>query len=340
MDFEGQSVFGGYQGPSPGELFSSWLCRIAHNQGIKVQSFCHLLWPKETFWNRDVDRFFFPIVKDTILARCPLNEEALSDTFLSSYSGSLCESLSFRTNNRWILPLGIYHRLRTKFGLMYCPHCLQKDVQPYFRKQWRLSLSFCCIDCGYILFDACPNCNHPVVFFRNELGVRNIFPDAELSVCYNCKINLKNFKGSPALPSLLKAQKLIFDVLNESHKPINGMIYPFQYLDILHHICRLMISKSSALREFQEYLLGVELRSSFSNLFENNTPLARGHLLCKAINLLDDWPVNYASALKKFPELKSYWLLKDLKHDHFWFTSVIKENFYINNKNRKLKTSL
>lgn len=43
--------------PLPDELLSSWLVRLAHGHGLKVQTFCNLIFGnKLQVWNRDIDR--------------------------------------------------------------------------------------------------------------------------------------------------------------------------------------------------------------------------------------------------------------------------------------------
>ena len=43
--------------PLPDELLSSWLVRLAHGHGLKVQTFCNLIFGNsQQVWNRDIDR--------------------------------------------------------------------------------------------------------------------------------------------------------------------------------------------------------------------------------------------------------------------------------------------
>lgn len=43
--------------PLPDELLSSWLVRLAHGHGLKVQTFCNLMFGnRRQVWNRDIDR--------------------------------------------------------------------------------------------------------------------------------------------------------------------------------------------------------------------------------------------------------------------------------------------
>ncbi len=43
--------------PLPDELLSSWLVRIAHGHGMKLQTFCAVIFGREkSIWNRDIDK--------------------------------------------------------------------------------------------------------------------------------------------------------------------------------------------------------------------------------------------------------------------------------------------
>ncbi|WP_235524251.1 hypothetical protein [Pedobacter sp. Hv1] len=77
-----------------------------------------------------------------------------------------------------------------------------------------------------------------------------------------------------------------------------------------------------------------------TNIFEENTVQVRAQVLKTATDMLNDWPYAFAKIMANHPRLKSAWLLKDLRERHFWFTSIIKENFYVNNRNRKLLPNL
>jgi len=42
--------------PQKGELLSSWIVRLAHANGYKVETFCTLVFGyRSTIWNRDID---------------------------------------------------------------------------------------------------------------------------------------------------------------------------------------------------------------------------------------------------------------------------------------------
>ena len=110
--------------PRQGETFSSILLRLSSNHAATAHELCAMLWPKFQFWTRDIDRtaadtLLEAVSRDTGLARATLEAATLRD---------VVEALGFperlQGSQRGILPVGIYHRIRRRFGQQYCPACL------------------------------------------------------------------------------------------------------------------------------------------------------------------------------------------------------------------------
>ncbi len=125
--------------PKDGELFSCWLIRLSNSHFYKCHSFYSLLFPNHSIWNRDIDKSVkreFLVELSTITLS---NYDELFSTTLKSYEGNLYLNHNPNGNTKWILPLGIEHRKRYKYGLSYCPSCLKKDKKAtYYRKNWRI----------------------------------------------------------------------------------------------------------------------------------------------------------------------------------------------------------
>ena len=332
-----------YEDPQPDELFSSWLTRLAHLHGLKVETFCKLYWKELTFWNRDIDRFYFEKVSAVFLAKSRVTPDKLRNTFLSSFEGRLFETTTYKTNQNWIIPLGIYHRTRNGYGQMYCPRCLYNDEEvnkPYFRKSWRLSLSIVCVKCKSWLIDRCPECSSPIVFFRNEVGLKEILPDVNISRCYQCRQKLSNEIIRPADETSIALQTILNQCLAKSNPPLDRLVYPFQYFDVLHHIVRLLNSKSPILATLRASLCKLnnveywQPAGSYRNRFDTLPIKDRAKLLLLSYYLLEDWPTRFIKIIYPIKSLRSAWLLKDLAFKHYWFEDEIMARFYISNLNR------
>lgn len=121
--------------PRQGELLSSWMIRLAHGHGYKTEKMCRMLFGRQhAIWCRDIDRLApeWVISKMSLVTGASLDRTVQST--LSEYSGIVAEEINSNGNRSWIVPSHIYHRQRTRPGLMYCPICLKRDDDvPFFR---------------------------------------------------------------------------------------------------------------------------------------------------------------------------------------------------------------
>jgi hypothetical protein len=237
------------------------------------------------------------------------------------------------------LPLGIYHRTRRRYGLLFCPSCLQRDgPAPYFRKTWRLALSFACTTCGIALHEKCPCCGQPVIFFRQELGQKSAMPRTLLSACFYCGFDLAQAAGVPASAALLHAQAEWHRVLAEGWQ--RTVFYPHQYFAVLRHVAGVLnqpqLVDSGLHRTLDAYTSGESLCE---------VPLFRGPLeqwplslrctrLLQAQWLLTDWPARFVGVMKQH-RIASTPLLREFTRAPFWYASVVLEHLYVNNVNRR-----
>lgn len=152
----------------PDELLSSYLVRSAQIRGLSAQSLVALNFPGSDVWNRDIDAN----PPDSLLLQlaqatdCELT--ALRDMTLVGMGGPT-ETLERSGVRRWVNAIGVYHRLRTRYGLCYCPVCL--DQMRYFDRHWRLSYWTVCPVHGLLLRDACPHCDAPLAPHRQQLDI-------------------------------------------------------------------------------------------------------------------------------------------------------------------------
>lgn len=175
--------------PEKDELFSSWLVRVSAANGAKVHTFTKSACPRDTFWTRDVDRTISSEALATFAGLAGIDEEQLFATTLRSYEGILFERHNMYGNTLLILPLGIYHRIRSEHGLQYCPVCL--DEHGYFRKSWRLAVITICREHLVRLRDGCWHCRAPVLLHRSEQGMRGLFDATMRYKCFECGSDLR-----------------------------------------------------------------------------------------------------------------------------------------------------
>lgn len=325
--------------PKPEELFSSWLVRLAYAHHSKSHTFYRILFPKISIWNRDIDSS----ASDELLLR--LTEittnsyQTLFNTTLRSYEGTLYLKHNPNGRTKWILPYGVYHRKRKNFGLAFCPLCLKNDgLEPYFRKQWRLSFYTICTKCNVYLHEKCPQCNKPVTLFRQDLGNRNHIADTPISYCYNCKSNLAEASIMYAPVKRSREQKTLMRILREGWK--EDVIYPHLFFEVLHQLLKILrqhghpfslLREDLALRKkiSTKYFADIEKYDSFEEL-----PIeSRNLLVYLGLWLLTDFPNRLIQVLR-YHGFTSSVLLRDFKNVPFWFEDVVRQNFFVSNTNR------
>ena len=89
------------------ELLSSWLVRMAHGNGLKLQTFTTLALSRgANLWNRDVDRCATEGILAALSNQTGSTVEELRGGLLSAYEGTVFERHNSAGNSTWIMPLG------------------------------------------------------------------------------------------------------------------------------------------------------------------------------------------------------------------------------------------
>lgn len=316
--------------PKSDELLSSWLVRLAHANGYKVETFCCLLFGyRSTIWNRDIDRAAPDNIGAILSSITGATSEQILNTTFVSYEGKLFSQVNHHGVTRWILPLGIYHRARKRPALMYCPACLARDETPYFRKQWRLAFSTVCTIHECLLLDICPRCYASVAPHRVDMLNRCYLISPDLNVhCCSCEYDLRNTRATPVNdPDLVHFQLELECILKEGFVAWcdNPSLYSVIYFDGLkaliagltssHSIKRLISNGDFKHKEiFEDWpTAGLE----FSNI---NTRRIVFHWLATLIN---GWPGSLSNLLNQYG--LRYCDLKGSGWDRpFWYENVIR----------------
>lgn len=320
--------------PFPDELLSSWLVRLAHGHGLKLQTFCALVFGRDkSIWNRDIDKMAPDWLISKLVERTGASFQMVMDTTLKSYEGILYEHHQPNGNTRWILPLGVYHRTHQDFGLQFCPRCLAEDTEPHYKKQWRLAFYTECERHQILMHDRCPECSAPVNYHRAEMGTRSLLKGSTVH-CHSCGFDLRcspsirtgcqDWRTFTAHRSILLSHQLGWSFIDN---------YEFQYaqnlFDVLHHLCKLMGSnrKASQLLRYVSDELQLEAGDPTRlsrRTFEQCNQQGRHVIFCCAVSLLLDWPERFVSVCREL-RLSSAYVLVDFENAPYWFASVIND---------------
>lgn len=319
--------------PYPCELLSSWLVRLAHSHGLKVQTFCAIVFgPDKNIWNRDIDKLAPDWLIESIATGTGTSIKEVINTTLKSYEGILYENHQPNGNTKWVNPLGIYHRTHKHYGLQFCPICLTHDKEPYFRKYWRLAFYTECEKHHILLHDRCPSCGYAINFHRVEMGIRSLIKPRSVINCFKCHYDLRDAAKVKLhcddWQTITQYRTLLdFHEIGWGFTDNLTIQYSHQLFDVLRHLCVLISSKPRAncLLPYIAKRLGFEINTTdcFSHVtFEKFNVHERHILFYCAIWLSLDWPRRFIKVCKE-TNLTYAYLLHDYIDPPFWFYSVI-----------------
>lgn len=317
--------------PLPDELLSSWLVRLAHGHGLKVQTFCNLIFGNRLqVWNRDVDRLAPQWLVDELSLRTGTPIATAYGTTLRVYEGLLYPKFKASGVLPWIQTLKMYHRKREGFGLQYCGACLADGPQPYFRKAWRLAFNTICVKHQCMLHDRCPQCGAAVAFHRMDMGRANSFEFESLAACHVCHFNLCDAGREPV--ASYDAQTVAW--LEQLRCPMadgdenETMAIGLDALRVMHHLASLLTSRyqTITLREHLCTQLGIaDIPMTHGWVSIEARPLAERHHLVQ----LTAWLM-----VDLEPRLLRAWRGKAVRYNQLgkgfenapnWFLAMIEE---------------
>lgn len=321
--------------PQKDELLSSWLCRVAQANAVKLNTLNAIVFPQVKIWNRDIDKCATEEFLELLEMKTGVCFGELRKTRLQEFEGKIYEKHNPKGNTVWIMPVGVFHSVRRQFGLQICPACLAEDKLSYYRKIWRLSFITICQKHYYQLFDECPDCSQPIMFHRNELGSRNKYRIQSLTVCSFCGTDWTKAKidrGNQYITEIeVTFQQKLLNTINSGWFELskNNYVHSIPFFKGLAQLVKLLSTSWS----------GKTLRSSLQNInklptihetankfsFDLQRVKVRHFSLGSASYLLENWAENFVEICKQ-NKIWSSPLLHSMKEVPYWYGSVIFEN--------------
>lgn len=318
--------------PKEDELLSSWMVRNAHNHSQKIYTFYKRHLKNQSafdtrLWVTDLDRIPSDNIVSMMSQHTGTEKEKVVSTSLSFFEGRLFSKFVPNGNTRWILPIGHYHSKNMRHSILYCPSCLMSDEIPYFRKKWRLSISFCCPKCSIYLRETCWECGTGVNFIRTELGKKNEFNINLLTLCHKCGNDLREAKSAKASNQDVLLQKRLFEYIESGHT--ETLNYSHLYFDALYQVTGILLStrertfplrariaKECGIKYLTQYDLG-------SYYFEHLETRLRRDILIMATWFLDNWPYRFIELMNETKSGTTVQFLNSTPSNlPFWYTSV------------------
>lgn len=316
--------------PLPDELLSCWLVRLAHGHGMKVQTFCNVIFGnRRQIWNRDIDRLAPVWLLDELNMRTSTPMNTVMRTTLRSYEGILYRKFRTAGPLHWILLLQMYHRKRNGFGLQFCPACLATDTVPYFRTSWRIALNTTCTIHKVMLLDRCPACGSAICVHRLDMQTRTLDLDKAMSYCYRCDTDLRVAPSIEAISYDSHATGLILrasHTVTDKHEPSTE--WNLDLYSVMHQLCRAMTGRYEhlSLRKFVLENLDardIGLTGGYVS-FEMRPIEQRHHLLQLCAWLLSDLQPRLTAAWRA-RAIRYNLLLKDFPDSPEWYLDIVSQ---------------
>ena len=298
--------------PLPDELLSSWLVRLAHGHGLKVQTFCNLIFGNRLqVWNRDIDRLGPNWLVNELSARTGKPLAMAYGTTLRAYEGWLYPRFKASGALQWIQTLKMYHRKFEGFGLQYCPQCLREAPEPYFRKSWRVAFNTICIRHQCMLRDRCPNCGKGVAFHRRDMGHGDVVVADSIAGCHQCGFELSEGGAEPIISYDLQASDWHAGLCGQLTRPDSAQpVIELDTFGVMRQLAMLLTSQypTAKLHAHVCNQLGVpEMQVIKGRIAIETRPLHERHHL----NQLVAWLM-----VGLEPRLRMAWRAKAVRYNH------------------------
>ncbi len=231
----------------PDELLSSWLVRIAHGHGMKLQTFCRVaLGMGQEVWFRDIDRQAPDWLVRAMSEHTGVGVRAIRRSSLMDYKGVLYRRYRWSGHQYWLLPLNMKDTSYHHHGMQYCPLCLAEDDVPYFRKRWRVAFYTMCTKHQCMVHDRCPSCGAPVAFHRREMGKFSQVDAGSITQCHACDYDLR--KAKVVKPVIYDESAYLAWSPTLRMMEVDGDVdakYNLGFFSVLHQLCKIMLTHYS-----------------------------------------------------------------------------------------------
>jgi hypothetical protein len=213
--------------PEADELLSSWLRRVALANAPALHTFCNTYWRGVQLWNRDLDCSAPSVVWQNLAQGTGTAIQAARNTTMQGFEGVLVEKIRVTGSTDLILAAGIYHRIRRNHGQQWCPLCLSADVEPYYRRRWRLAIASTCPRHGIVLADGCHECGAPAMPHRGADPY-----------CHHCYADRRDHPGKVADSWALQFEYRLTRLLDPDEVPQTRLeeMHPLAFYGLVRHV--------------------------------------------------------------------------------------------------------
>lgn len=277
------------------ELLSGYLRRAAITHGASPFGFMRLHLGDPAFWARDVDRGVVRRHEAALSELSGLSSDAIRAMTLQSWVHALWPT---RYSDRrppaitpWVNATGVFHRLRRRHALQFCPECLAESET--IRKRWRLSFVVACRRHERMLSDACPRCDAPFIPHRSLTRTFR---------CHVCRHDLahepkSDRTSSPPTELVMHTQASLYSMLDRAAGCCE--VNAATELHGLRALVAMVLTGPKALVSLRELRVGSHAWGEGRHRVEIMRLPGRHQILHACGRLLEEWPYSFRSITDK-----------------------------------------
>lgn len=311
--------------PKEDELLSSWLTRLAISHGLDPQTLFSFIQPKEeAHIYYHIDSYASPKFIRSLVSKTGVPTRRVKATTTESHEVWLNQEhydywQSFPRN------LHTYY-LERSVALQFCPHCLEEDDSPYFRRVWRLGLFVICHKHNTILIDRCTKCGEHLSLFNQRKNTQYKHSKNFMTLCRFCNFDLRNSSptpiGGPVNKEEIKFQDALMRIMKQgwAEVPQSGCIYSHLYFEVLQKLMEMSM-------QFHEIACKYYKIPGFA--IEDLSTNTRRGLVGIVRRFLEDWPSDFIKFWKVNKISRAYpapFYYDRMKLLPFWFWSVVHDH--------------
>ena len=296
-----------------GESLSSWLARTAQENACDIRTLGEFISVSEDLFDDIDDRASYEFLNSATM----LTGVAARDLLRASFTDD--RDLA----NDWLQSVHGDRPTIAERGMQYCPDCLRTDENPYFRRNWRLSLVTICPIHRRYLAERCVSCMEQVHAADGGLLAKN--PDREgappdLLNCRICKHDLRIADEKPTQEAVLRGLEFVNCLIGEYSSDFRDHRLLGPVVDFMVSPAAIKFRTEVARRSCQlDPLQGAPSKIHYG--FSAIEPERRAGILSLAIWLIRNWEQEFESIARSCPNLqsagmrhRSYWDFRDLNN--------------------------
>lgn len=179
--------------PEPGELLTSWLARLALENGTTVARIIASCVRDTHYPVLDLDQHLPRPLLHRLAERTGLPWPAIERTSLRALHDLYVGRRQDHGAYRWFMSVRPVRQRYTMHGQQVCPDCLATDPVPHYRQTWRLSFVTTCPVHECLRLDRCPACDAPIDHRGACDGRDEVFDEHALCRCGGCGADFRAY---------------------------------------------------------------------------------------------------------------------------------------------------